>query len=300
LPESIPAPQDNPTTPEKVELGKQLFFDPRLSGDNTKSCATCHIPDKAFTDGLPQAEGPNGKKLSRNTPTLLNVGLYESYFWDGRASSLEEQALAPIESPDELNQKLDELEEELNAVPGYVQQFQSVFGTRVTRVGIGQAIAAFQRPLITQPAPLDRYLAGEKDALSPQAIRGMELFLGDAGCVRCHQGQLLSDGKFYRLGISSTDFGRSEWTKSEDDRGKFRTPSLRNVAETAPYMHDGSKASLDDVVEFYYREVPISSGGLPVDVAPLVSQSYSEIPLIVAFLEGLTGESPRIEPPELP
>jgi cytochrome c peroxidase len=301
LPAEVPAPKDNPTTPQKVALGKQLFFDPRLSGDNKTSCASCHDPKKAFGDGLPRAKGRGGQSLSRNTPTLLNAGFYSTYLWDGRAKSMEEQALLPIQSPDEMNQDLDEMERELSAVPGYVKQFQAVFGGKVTRDGIAKALAAFQRTLVTKPSPLDRYLRGEKDALSDQAKEGMRLFLGDAGCVRCHRGPLLSDGKFYRLGVGLHDRGRGAVTGKTDDNDKFRTPTLRNIAQTGPYMHDGSQQTLSDVVTFYYRGVPSPASGVPpLDVAPLLGQSFSEIPALVAFLESLTGEAPDIAPPQLP
>jgi cytochrome c peroxidase len=165
LPVNVSTPVDNPSTPEKVALGKQLFFDPRLSGDNTSSCATCHVPEKAFGDGLAVAKGHRGKTLSRNTPALLNVAHFSRLLWDGRAKSVEEQALAPIQSPDEMNQKLDELEKELGGVGGYVEQFQKVFGTTVTRDGIAKALACFQRTLVTKPSPYDRFLAGDKSAL---------------------------------------------------------------------------------------------------------------------------------------
>lgn len=301
LPQEIPAPKDNPTTPEKVALGKQLFFDPRLSGDNTMSCATCHLPEKAFGDGLPRAKGAGEKELSRNTPTLLNVGLYSNYFWDGRAKSLEEQALGPIQSPEEMNQNLDELVQELNEIPGYVEQFQTIFGTKVTQDGIAKALAAFQRTLITGPSPFDRYLSGDEKALSDSARRGMELFLGDAGCVRCHQGPLLSDGEFYRLGVSFKDEGLAGVTGEKKDTGKFRTPSLRNIAQTGPYMHNGSLKTLDEVATFYYRSVPTTTpNGLTLDIQPLSGQSFSEISDLVAFLEALTGEPPTITPPALP
>ena len=301
LPTQIPAPKHNPATPEKIALGKQLFFDPRLSGDNTMSCATCHSPKKALGDGLPQAKGVGEKLLARNSQTLLNVGLYESYFWDGRAKSLEEQALGPIQSPDEMNQDLDQLEQELNAVPGYVRQFQNVFGTQVTRLGIAQALATFQRTLVTEPAPFDLYLQGDKSALSKSAQRGLDLFTGEAGCVRCHQGPLLSDGKFYRLGVSSDDEGRAGVTKKQEDRAKFRTPSLRNIAETGPYMHNGSMKTLDEVVTYYYRGVPsISPQGDELDIQPLIGQSFSEIPDLVAFLKSLSGKPPQVTSPELP
>jgi cytochrome c peroxidase len=305
LPDAVPAPDDNPTTPEKSALGKLLFFDPRLSGDNTMSCATCHLPDKVWGDALGQAKGAGGKELSRNTPSLLNVGFYQTLFWDGRSASLEQQALVPIESPDEMNQNADALVDELAAVPQYRKQFESVFGRPVNKDDVARALAAFQRTLVSRNSPFDRYLAGDKEALSPQAQQGLELFRGESGCIRCHDGPLLSDGKFYRLGIGITigsgDKGRGEITGERDDLYRFRTPSLRDVARTAPYMHDGSLATLYDVVEFYYRGVPTRGpDGLELDVAPLVGQSFTEIDPLVEFLKSLSGEPPDITPPELP
>lgn len=301
LPRIAPAPEDNSTTPEKAELGKMLFFDPRLSGNNKISCATCHIPHKAYGDGLARSPGVDGKPLTRNTPTCLNVGFYRTLFWDGKATSLEEQSLIPIQSTEEMNQALDELEVELTAIPGYVAKFQKVFGTKPNRDGIAKALAAFQRTLVTEPSPFDRYLAGEKDALSKDAQEGFELFQGGAGCIDCHNGPLLSDGKFYRLGVSFKDEGRAAVTGKTEDRFRFRTPSLRNVAETAPYMHDGSMKTLDDVVTFYFRGIP-SSGPerLPLDAHAVTGQSYSDIPLVVEFLKSLSGKAPEITPPKLP
>lgn len=301
LPETPPAPEGNPTTPAKADLGKLLFFDPRLSGDNTMSCATCHPPGQAFADGRARAKGNGGMILGRNTPTVLNVGWHSSFFWDGRAASLEEQALIPITAGVEMNQDLDELESELSRVPAYVRRFREVFGTRVDREGIARALATFQRTLISRNSPFDRYLAGDKDALSAQAKRGLELFTGEAGCVRCHHGPLLSDGKFYRLGVGFDDKGRAAVTGNRDDRYKFRTPSLRDVAETGPYMHDGSLQTLEQVVAFYYRTAPQQGPhGLDLDIQPLLGRSYTEVGPIVAFLKSLSGESPPIERPDLP
>jgi len=300
LPKTVPTPKDNSTTPEKVALGKQLFFDPRLSVDNKMSCATCHRPDKAFGDGLSLAKGAGGKTLKRNTPSLLNVGFYSTFHWDGRAKSLEEQALVPIQAADEMNQDLDHLEQQLNAVPGYAKQFQAVFGTKVTRDGIAKALAAFQRTLVTGPSPYDRYLGGKKTALSQAAKRGMELFFGDAGCSRCHSGPLLTDEKFYRLGVSQ-DKGRGLVTGKMEDNYKFRTPSLRNVARTGPYMHDGSYNTLDDVLFFYFRGVPTSGpDGLPLDIESLQGIPFAEMSDMIVFLEALTGDEPKVDPPELP
>lgn len=300
LPETVPQSADNLSTPQKVELGNQLFFDPRLSGNNKISCATCHAPKKAFGDGLPMPKGIGGKLLARNSQTVLNTGFFKSLFWDGRAASLEEQALAPLASPEEMNQDLAELERELNAIPVYVRQFEASFGKKPDRDGVAKAIAAFQRTLVTGPAPFDRYLAGDKSALSADALRGLELFQGDAGCIRCHNGPLLSDGQYYRLYASQQDEGRAKITAKAEDRGRFRTPSLRNIAETGPYMHDGSLATLDDVVTFYYRGITTTADGMPPDAEALVGQSFSEIPLIVEFLKSLSGEVPDIDLPLLP
>ena len=301
LPEVAPSPADNFLTAEKAALGRQLFFDPRLSGDNSVSCATCHLPDKALTDGLVRAKGAGGKELTRNTPTLLNVGFYSAYFGDGRASSLEEQALFPIQSPEEMNQDLTSLEKELNAIPGYVSQFQLAFESRATRTNIAKALAAFQRTLVSRNSPFDRYLAGDKKSLSEEAQHGWELFRGEARCVTCHAGPSFSDSKFYRLGTTFRDPGRRAITGERRDNYAFRTPGLRDVARTAPYMHNGSFERLDQVVEFYYRGVPSSSpDGLPLSIGSLLGQSFSEIPSIVAFLEALSGETPQVSPPTLP
>lgn len=285
----------------KAELGRLLFFDPRLSGDNSMSCATCHLPERGFADGLPVGRGRGDVPLARNTPTLLNVGLQTSFFWDGRAGTLEEQALGPIQAADEMHQDLAALESELQAVPEYAQRIRELFGGPVTRDAIAAALAAFERTLLSRNSPFDRFLAGDASALSEEAQRGLELFRGGAGCVRCHHGPLLSDGKFYRIGVSFADRGRQAVTGDAADVARFRTPSLRDVARTAPYMHDGSIRTLFDVVEFYYRSVPRHGPeGLTVEIEPLSGRSYSEIHDIVAFLESLTGEAPIIEIPERP
>lgn len=301
LPRAVPAPKDNPTTPAKVELGKKLFFDPRLSGDNKMSCVTCHIPEKAYGDGLALSPGADGKPLARNTQTCLNVGFFNRFFWDGRAGNLEEQALGPIQSSVEMNQNLDELEAELAVIPGYVTEFKNVFGTKPNRDGIAKALAAFQRTLVTEPSPFDRYLAGDKDALSDDAKKGLDLFQGEAGCIRCHHGPLLSDGKYYRIGVLSKDEGRAVVTGKKEDRYRFRTPTLRNISQTGPYMHNGSLKTLDDVVTFYYRGIPAKDrDDFQLDVEALSGQSFSEISLIVEFLKSLTGKMPTGEPPKIP
>jgi cytochrome c peroxidase len=200
-----------------------------------------------------------------------------------------------------MNQNLDELEKELNAIPGYAAQFRAVFGTAVTKEAVAKALAAFERTLVSSRSPFDRSLAGDTKAISEEARQGWELFRGDAGCIRCHHGPNFSDGKFYRLGVGFQDRGRGAITGERRDLYTFRTPGLRDVAKSAPYMHDGSLETLAQVVEFYYRGAPAQSpDGLPLDITPLLGQSYSEIAAIVAFLESLTGEHPQITKPILP
>jgi cytochrome c peroxidase len=301
LPSSCPQPQDNPATPAKVAFGQQLFFDPRLSGDNRMSCATCHDPAQYFADGRPVAAGKGGKTLQRNTLSLVNAGFYHTYFWDGRATRLEEAVLFPIQAPDEMDQSLDALVVELEGIPGYARQFRELFGKEVDKESIGKALAAFVRSLVSSPSPYDRYLMGDTSALNAEARWGMELFFGEAGCSVCHRGVLLSDEWFYRLRVGLKDRGRAHVSGKEEDAHRFRTPSLRNVARTAPYFHDGSVKTLYDVVALYYGGTPTSpvSGHRP-DLEPLLHRSFSEVFPIVEFLESLTSPSLNVEAPALP
>ena len=290
LPGKTPQPPDNPTTTAKVALGKNLFFDPRLSGNNRVSCATCHVPNKAFADGQAFSIGVKGQKLARNTPSILNLGFQKELFWDGRAKSLEEQALMPVKSPQEMNQPIEELILELKTIGEYRESFTRAFEDGINAVNVAKALAAYERSLISKPSPYDDYLNGDKKALSVSALRGLELFEGDAGCVRCHNGPLLSDGKFYRLGVGRGDVGRAVITGKREDAYRFRTPSLREVSRTAPYMHDGSKKTLYQVVEYYYRGVPTRGPeGLELDIEPLSDRSFTEIDDLVAFLRTLTN-----------
>ncbi|NSL50492.1 cytochrome-c peroxidase [Calidifontibacillus erzurumensis] len=293
----IPVPADNPMTEEKVELGKKLYFDPRLSGNNKISCFSCHATTAGYGDNLPTFIGFEGHQGARNSPTVINAGYYTSNFWDGRAASLEEQALGPIQSEVEMNQNLDELITELKAVPGYVDEFNKVFNDEITAENIAKAIATFERTITITDTRFDRFLAGERDALTAQEIEGMKLFAGKANCMSCHAGPTLSDNNFHNIGLEGDD-GRYGVTNQEADKGKFRTPGLRGVAHTAPYMHDGSLATLEDVVK-YYNE----GGGNHPNKDPLMvplNLSDEEIKSIVAFLESMSGEVPVVEAPELP
>lgn len=294
---NIPVPADNSMTEEKVELGKKLYFDTRLSGNNKMSCFSCHATGAGYGDNLSTFIGFEGFKGARNSPTIINAGYYTSNFWDGRAGSLEEQALGPIQAEGEMNQNLDELIPELKAVPEYVDEFNQVFNEEIAAENIAKAIAAFERTITITDTKFDRFLAGETDALNAQEIEGMKLFAGKANCMSCHAGPTLSDNNFHNLGIEGDD-GRFAVTNQEADKGKFKTPQLRGLSHTAPYMHDGSLATLKDVVN-YYNE----GGSAHPNKDPLMVQlnlTDEEVDSIVAFLESMSGEVPEVEAPKLP
>lgn len=302
-PAGLPAvlhPSDNPSTPEKVALGKQLYFDGRLSADNKVSCATCHDPAKGFSNGEQFATGVEGKKGGRNSPTVLNSAFQKFQFWDGRAKSLEDQALGPVQNPIEMNMTLDAVVKKLNGIKGYRDQFQKVFGTDVTSDGIAKAIAAYERTIVSGEAPYDRYKAGDKTAMSESAVRGMNLFFNKARCSSCHVGPHFTDHSFHNIGIPGQDEGRTAVTKSEGDKGAFKTPTLREIAKSGPYMHDGSLKTLEEVVAHYVK------GGSPhpqldEELYPL-KLSPEEIADLVTFLkEGLSSTTyPNHTAPELP
>jgi cytochrome c peroxidase len=249
-----PEPKENPSTPAKVELGRMLFYDPRISGNGIISCATCHNPALGWADGLAKGVGINGAKLGRSSPTVANAAYYELQFWDGRAPSLEEQAKGPVENPNEMGGKGDRVVATLKAIPGYVKLFQEAFGTpEVTFDRFGMAVAAFERTVVDLDSPFDRYARGDDKAISKPALRGLELFVGKANCSVCHSGPNFADKRFHNIGVEDGDVGRFALTKAEIDRGAFRTPTLRNIALTAPYMHDGSAKTLREVIDLYER-----------------------------------------------
>ncbi len=297
-------PADNPLTKEKVELGKQLFFDPRLSRDNTVSCATCHNPEKGWSNAERFATGVRDQVGGRSAPTIINSGYFYFQFWDGRANHVEGQALGPIQNPIEMDLTLEEVTEKLNKIPGYKKQFQDVFGTDATPDAIAKAIAAFERTIISGNAPYDRYKAGDENALSPEAKRGMALFFGKAHCSACHSGPHFSDGAFHNIGVGITaddaDLGREVHSKLAGDRGAFKTPTLREIARTAPYMHDGSEKTLHDVIEYYNRG-GTKNDHLDEEIFPL-SLTKEEVNDLVKFLEeGLSSDDyPMVKPPQLP
>jgi cytochrome c peroxidase len=295
-------PSGNPQTDAKVALGRQLFFDPRLSADHTISCATCHDPAMAWANHNAVDVGIGGRTGTRNSGTILDSAYMDFQFWDGRATTLEQQALAPIHNPVEMGETLENVVSKLSGVEGYRAQFAEVFGTAVTAHAIAKAIAAFERTVLSGASPFDRYSGGDRSALHEEAIRGLRLFNGKARCRTCHKGPMLSDQTFHNIGVGmdrpSPDIGREAVTKDPKDRGRFKTPSLRNVALTWPYMHDGSVKTLADVVEFYDK------GGVPnptLDVfVTTLELTDAEKRDLVAFMESLNGTMPAIERPTLP
>jgi cytochrome c peroxidase len=323
----VPIPARNPQTPAKVELGKKLFFDRRLSGDGTMSCATCHDPRLGYSDGLEISLSYPTTRNWRNSPTLIGVAFQKYLFHDGRASTLEEQALFPMMSAFEMNQNLDFMEEEIRSVPEYVADFTEVFGDGdVSRERIAMAIAAFERTLVSRDAPLDRFLSGDTNSLSPEALKGYEIFTGKGKCSDCHYGGNLADDRFHVLHVPENpehlkdpriaatrrfvakvnhfeeyrtlaeDPGRYLITKDQKDWKAFRTPTLRDIARTAPYMHNGIYASLDEVIEFFN----VGGGKGNTVLMPLQLTPEEKGQLRVFLEEGLTGAKATFTYPKIP
>jgi cytochrome c peroxidase len=323
---AVPVPEQNPQTPEKIELGKKLFFDRRLSGDGTMSCATCHDPEQAYTDGLDISLSYPTTRNWRNSPTLMNVAFQKYLFHDGRAQTLEDQALFPMMSAFEMNRNLDFVEEVIRSVPEYVDAFQKVFGGEVTRERMAMAIAAFERTLVSRNTPLDRHLKGDKKALSDDAKKGLVIFMRKGKCSGCHFGVSLSDDKFYALNVPDNpehqndpriavtrrfvakvyhfdeyrtlteDPGRYLITKDKKDWKAFRTPTLLEIAKTGPYMHNGIFPTLDEVIEFFDK-----GGGKGNTVLRPLGLTDKEKNYLKTFLvEALTGEPVAFEYPKVP
>jgi len=327
LPKGLPAdlweiliPPDNAVTPEKIELGRRLYYDKRLSADGTVSCATCHDPEKGFADGKKVGEGIGGKKGARNSPTVLNSMFNEFQFWDGRAATLEEQAKGPMINPVEMGMKdHDAVVAAVAKDPGYAADFQKIFGRTATIDDIAAAIATFERTVVSGDSAFDRFQAGDKLAMSESAQRGWVLWNGKARCNTCHpfapNTPNFSDNKFHNIGVAAkgrdfgtlarkatqvndlqelafdpnfSELGRFIATKQPKDLGAFKSSGLRDIALTAPYMHDGSEPTLLSVVEFYNKggePNPFLDGG----ITPL-KLTEDEKHDLVAFMEALTGQ----------
>jgi cytochrome c peroxidase len=295
----IPWPADNPYSKEKAELGKLLYYDTRLSTNQSVSCASCHAPEFGFTDGKPVSTGIKGQKGGRSAPTVINRAYSTLQFWDGRAVSLEDQAKGPLANPIEMTMEKDASAAHkscvtcLKGIPGYVKRFQKVYGTADLDIDhVAKAIATFERTVLSGNSPYDRYEAGDKKAYTPAQARGADVFFKKAACDSCHIGFNFTDGSYANIGIGmdkvSPDLGRFMVTKREEEKGAFKTPTLREVAHTGPYMHDGSFKTLEEVVE-HYNKGGIKNPWLDPRMKPL-NLTVEEKKDLVEFLKSLDGE----------
>jgi cytochrome c peroxidase len=298
---SVPLfPADNGFTAEREYLGKSLFFDPRLSGSKFISCATCHNPGLAWGDGLSKGIGDGKKPLGRHTPTILNVAYGDLMFWDGRADSLEAQALGPIQSAAEMNLPLDQAIQRLSAIPGYKTLFAKAYpGEPICDKTIAKAIATFERTVVSSDAPFDRWIAGDSQVISAQAKQGFDLFNGKAGCAQCHSGWNFTDGGFHDIGLADADLGRGALLKLDAMQHAFKTPTLRNAAVRAPYMHDGSESSLEAVIDFYDSGSQTLRSSVSPEIRPL-HLSAQEKSALISFIQTLTSPDKTVFIPALP
>ena len=281
----VPAPESNPLTRERVELGRELFFFKGLSRDGTLSCGGCHVPARAFTDGKPGAVGVRGQVSSRRTPPILNRAWGKSFFWDGRAATLEDQVLQPILNPKEMDLKPEEIAQRVRADTALNARVKAIFGHDARSEDVARALASYVRSILAGGSPYDRYVAGDRSALSPQQQLGLRLFRGKANCAACHVGTNLTDESFHNTGMGWKDGSLADQGQSQ---GAFKTPSLRQTAQAAPYMHDGSLATLQDVIDFY------NDGGR---VNPFLDPEMRKLDLtpeeksaLLEFLKCLSGE----------
>lgn len=295
-----PWPSDNAYTAERAELGRMLFFDPRLSGSKSISCATCHNPGFSWGDGLARAIGHGMKELPRRTPTVLNTAWAPLLFWDGRAASLEEQALGPITAPGEMNLTTDLMIDRLGELPEYRDWFRRAYpGEPLTPATVAKAIATFERTIVSGRAPFDDFVDGRADAISAEARDGFALFNAKAQCANCHDGWRFTDDSFHDIGTTGTDRGRGAIVDLESVQYAFKTPTLRNVDQRAPYMHDGSEATLAAVIDLYDRGGRAKRPSLAQEIKPL-GLTTTEKRALVAFLRTLTSRDEPVTVPTLP
>jgi cytochrome c peroxidase len=279
----LPAPETNPITAEKAALGRLLFFEKALSRDGSVSCATCHLPERAFTDDKPLAIGLQGRKGTRRTPSILNRGYGKAFFWDGSAATLEEQVLKPIVNPVEMDLPLDDALARLREAGKYPP---------LDRDSVAAALATYVRTILSGDSPYDRYVAGDRAALNAEQLAGLRLFRGKANCASCHLGPNLTDEQFHNTGTGFADgkfadVGRFRITGQPRDRGAFKTPTLREAALRAPFMHDGSLATLEDVIE-HYDKGGAPNPALDAEIRPL-KLTVEEKRALLAFLRALSG-----------
>jgi cytochrome c peroxidase len=286
-------PKDNPYTPAKRELGRLLYYDKRLSADGTVACASCHAPENAFTDNKPVSSGIKGQTGGRSAPTVFNRAYSLAQFWDGRAKSLEEQAAGPMANPIEMGNTHEVVVNTLRGIAGYRTMFKQVFGSEEFGIDeVTKAIATYERTVLSGNSPYDRYKAGNKKALTASQVRGMDVYFNKAKCDQCHEGINLTANSYHNIGVGADkpnpDVGRFEVTKNPADWGAFKTPTLREIARTAPYMHDGSVATLEAVVD-YYDKGGTPNKNLDERMKPL-KLTAEEKKDLVEFMKALSGE----------
>lgn len=300
-PDHVPHPAANRHSIVRESLGRTLFFDPRLSRSRFISCASCHNPAFDWGDGMATGTGQGMRKLGRRTPTILNVAWAEALMWDGRFDSLEEQALGPIASEDEMAMPLDEMAARVQAIPEYVDRFAAAYPEEpITPELVAKAIAVFERTIVSAQAPFDRWLEGDDDAISASARRGFALFNEKARCATCHSGWRFTDDSFHDIGVPGDDLGRGAVLPGiEVLEHAFKTPTLRNVSRRSPYMHDGSVPSLVDTIELYDRGGLVDRPSKSSSIQPL-GLTPTEKADLVAFLESLTSDDPPISVPAAP
>ncbi len=299
-PTAVPFPRDNPYSEARSDLGHKLFFDPRVSGPATMSCATCHNPSLSWGDGLPTAIGSAANHLERRSPSLLNLAWADALMWDGRAGSLEEQATGPMQAPGEMNQTMPKLIAILAGISGYRAAFQAAFpGEGITEKTIGKAVATYERTIVSGDAPFDKWIKGDETAIDDAAKRGFVTFNTTGHCSACHSGWRFTDDSFHDIGLPDNDLGRGKLVEGvEPLRHAFKTPGLRNIALRAPYMHNGSVATLPAVVRHYdggFTKRP----SLSAEVYKL-NLSTKEVEDLVAFMKTLSSADATIAVPVLP
>lgn len=300
-PATIPHPKANAYAPAKAELGRHLFFDPRLSSTRTVSCATCHNPAFDWSDGLPRGVGVTGVPLPRRTPSILNAAWLTALMWDGRAASLEQQAALPLTAEHEMGMPLDKAVEQLRQIEGYKSLFEAAYpGQGITVEGLLGALAAFERTLVSETAPFDRWIEGDETAISDSAKRGFAVFNGVGRCSKCHSGWRLTDDSFHDIGLETDDLGRGQFAPPSVTimRHAFKTPSLRDLRTAGPYMHNGSLETLDKVIAHY------EDGGKPrASLSPemkAIKLTPEEREDLIAFLDTLRGPPLKQDIPRLP
>lgn len=286
----VVTPLNNPQSILNIQLGKKLYFDTRLSKDNMISCATCHNPAMGWSDAGPTSIGINGQKGGRRSPPVSNSAYSALQFWDGRAPSLEEQAKGPIANPIEMGNTHEVMLQTVKNITGYAKEFEMIYGTSMISIDmVAQSIAAFERTVVTTDSPFDRYVRGVEQALTKQEKKGLEIFNGKGHCTACHWGGYFSDGRFHNLGVmeadpSKPDVGRYAITKDTADLGAFKTPTIRDVGLRAPYMHNGSEKTLEDVVELYNKGGRTKDCNLSPLIVPL-GLSKAEKKALVQFMK---------------